>query len=144
MMGSGEFEPWSEEVERAALDGRSGPVAVVPAASASEGGRVFDRWAQMGLDHYASMGVEARVIPIKNREDAEHEDLARQFEGTSMIFFTGGKPRFLSSVIGGTRASGRPWCAEEGPRPSIVRASLSRPPSDPAPHRGRLTYPVGS
>lgn len=71
MMGSGEFEPWSEEVERAALDGRSGPVAVVPTASASEGDRVFDRWAQMGLDHYASMGVEARVIPIKNREDAE-------------------------------------------------------------------------
>lgn len=103
MMGSGEFEPWSEEVERAALDGRSGPVAVVPTASASEGDRVFDRWAQMGLAHYASMGIEARVVPVKTREDAERHDLARRFEGTSMIFFSGGKPRFLSSVIGGTR-----------------------------------------
>lgn len=103
MMGSGEFEPWSEEVERAALDGRDGPVAVVPTASASEGDRVFDRWAQMGLDHYASMGIEARLVPIKTREDAECEDLARGFEGTSMIFFSGGKPRFLSTVIGGTR-----------------------------------------
>jgi cyanophycinase len=103
MMGSGEFEPWSEEVERAALDGREGPVAVVPTASASEGDHVFQRWAQMGLDHYASLGIKARLVPIKTREDAEREDLARGFEGTSMIFFSGGKPRFLSSVIGGTR-----------------------------------------
>jgi cyanophycinase len=103
VMGSGEFEPWSEEVERAALDGRQGPVAVVPTASASEGDRVFERWAQMGLDHYASLGIKARLVPIKTREDAEREDLARGFDGTSMIFFSGGKPRFLSSVIGGTR-----------------------------------------
>jgi cyanophycinase len=103
MMGSGEFEPWSEEVERVALDGREGPVAVVPTASASEGDHVFERWAQMGLEHYGSLGIKARLVPIKTREDAEREDLARGFQGTSMIFFSGGKPRFLSSVIGGTR-----------------------------------------
>ena len=26
LMGSGEFEPWSDEIEAAALDGRTGPV----------------------------------------------------------------------------------------------------------------------
>jgi cyanophycinase-like exopeptidase len=103
MMGSGEFEPWSEEVERAALEGRDGPVAIVPTASASEGDAVFDRWGQMGLDHYAAMGIEASVVPIKTRIDAESEDLARRLDGASMIFFSGGKPRFLSSVIAGTR-----------------------------------------
>lgn len=104
MMGSGEFEPWSEEVERAALEGRTGPVAVVPTASASEGDAVFDRWAEVGVDHYASMGVEARVVRIKSREDAERGDLASELEGTSMMFFSGGKPRFLSSMYAGCSA----------------------------------------
>jgi hypothetical protein len=65
MIGSGEFEPWSEEVERAALEGRDGRVAIVPTASASEGDAVFDRWGRMGLDHYAAMGIEASVVPSR-------------------------------------------------------------------------------
>ena len=48
LMGSGEFEPWSTEIERAALEGRTGPVAVLPTASSTDGDTVFDRWGRMG------------------------------------------------------------------------------------------------
>lgn len=102
LMGSGEFEPWSSEIERAALDGRSGPVAVIPTASSTEGDTVFDRWSRMGLDHYASMAVEARVLPVKSREDAQDEANARALDDASMIFFSGGKPAHLASTIVGT------------------------------------------
>jgi cyanophycinase len=103
LMGSGEFEPWSCEIERVALDGRGGPVAVLPTASSTEGDTVFDRWGRMALDHYASMAVEATVLPVKTREDAEEEANARALDDASMIFVSGGKPAHLAGTIVGTK-----------------------------------------
>jgi cyanophycinase len=103
LMGSGEFEPWSEEVERAALEGRPDSVAILPTASAPEGDAVFDRWANMGLEHYAAMGVDARVVPLKRREDAERDETAASIADVGMIFFSGGNPRYLADAIDGTR-----------------------------------------
>lgn len=102
LMGSGEFEPWSEEVERVALEGRPALVAICPTASAPEGDAVFDRWATMGLEHYTSMGVEAQVVPLKGREDAERPDVARALDDVGMVFFSGGSPRYLAHSIDGT------------------------------------------
>jgi cyanophycinase len=101
-MGSGEFEPWSAEVELAALEGRARRVAICPVASAPEGEAVFDRWARMSLEHYASMGVEAEVVPIRRRADAELGAAARSIEDAGMVFFSGGSPRYLADTIDGT------------------------------------------
>lgn len=103
LMGSGEFGPWSVEVERAALEGRHASVAILPTASAPEGDAVFDRWARMGLEHYEGMGVEAHVVPLKRRADADREDVAAAVEGVGMVFFSGGSPRYLADTIDGTR-----------------------------------------
>ncbi len=102
-MGSGEFEPWSREIESAAFDGRAGHVAVLPTASSTEGDDVFGRWGRMALEHYASSGIEARLVPVKTREDAEREDHAREVENAAMVFFSGGKPQHLAETIHGTR-----------------------------------------
>lgn len=103
LMGSGEFEPWSEEVERAALDGAGDPsVLILPTASAPEGDAVFDRWSSMGLGHYRSMGWSASVLPVKTRADAEREDLAAAIDGSRLVFFSGGNPKHLGSTIEGT------------------------------------------
>ena len=103
LMGSGEFEPWSNEIEAAALDGRPGPVAVLPTASSTEGDDVFGRWGRMGLEHYAAAGIDARLVPVKTREDADREEIARELEGAAMVFFSGGKPQHLAETIHGTR-----------------------------------------
>lgn len=103
LMGSGEFEPWSNEIEAAALDGRTGHVAVLPTASSAEGEDVFGRWGSMALEHYASAGIEARLVPVRARQDAEREDHARELEGAAMIFFSGGKPQHLADTIHDTR-----------------------------------------
>jgi len=99
LMGSGEFEPWSEEVERAALQGRPARVAIAPTASAPEGDEVFERWARMGLEHYTGMGVEAAVVPLRTRADAEGSDASAALEGAGLVFFSGGNPRYLADTI---------------------------------------------
>jgi cyanophycinase len=102
LMGSGEFEPWSQEVELAALEGRPRRVAMCPAASAPEGDAVFERWARMGLEHYAAMGVEALTVPVKTRADADLDAAVASIEEAGMVFFSGGNPRYLADTIGGT------------------------------------------
>jgi cyanophycinase len=106
LMGSGEFEPWSDEIEAAALEGRTGPVVVLPTASSTEGDDVFGRWGRMALEHYATAGIDARLVPVKTREDADREEHARALEDAAMVFFSGGKPQHLAATIHGTRLWG--------------------------------------
>jgi cyanophycinase-like exopeptidase len=104
LLGSGEFEPWSAEVDRRLLERteRVGPVLIAPAASAPEGEEVFQRWATMGLEHYSGLGIAAEVLPLRTREDALREDAAAKLEGASMIFFSGGNPTYLAAILADT------------------------------------------
>jgi cyanophycinase len=104
LLGSGEFEPWTEAVDRWLLERATGDgsVLILPTASAPEGDETFDRWASMGLDHYAKIGVPASVLPLKTREDAERPDLARALDDASMVFFSGGNPAHLARVLLGS------------------------------------------
>lgn len=104
LLGSGEFLPWSSEAERYALglDKREGSVAVLATASAPEGDQVFDRWGGMALAHYESLGVPARLIELKTRQDASRADLILSIDGASMLFFSGGNPVYLSRTLDGT------------------------------------------
>ena len=104
LLGSGEFEPWTHDVESKVLADASGDgsVLVLPTASAPDGAPVFDRWAKMGLDHYAEVGVTAEVIPVTSRDDALRADWAERAELASMIYFSGGKPQHLAGVLRGS------------------------------------------
>lgn len=108
MMGSGEFEPWTEESDRFLMSRATGDgsVAILPLASAPEG-RAFADWAHKGLEHYDSMGVPARVIEVKCRDDAFREDLVSELVRSSLIFFSGGNPAFLADAVAGTPLLGR-------------------------------------
>jgi cyanophycinase len=102
LMGSGEFEEWSEEVDRFSLSRAEfgdGSVVILPTASAPEGDEVFNRWAGMGLDHYKRMGVHARVIDLKTRDDAFLDVLIEELANPSMIFFSGGNPLYLAATL---------------------------------------------
>ena len=77
-------------------------MAICPTASAPDGDEVFDRWGRRGLEHYAAMGVDAEVVPLRTRADAERPEAAGAIEGAGMVFFSGGNPRYLADAIGGT------------------------------------------
>jgi hypothetical protein len=74
LLGSGEFLPGSVPLELEVLDDTSddGSVAIVPAASSPEG-ETYACWAQAGLDHFAELGIPARVIELKGRSDADDQ-----------------------------------------------------------------------
>jgi cyanophycinase len=104
-LGSGEFDPWSEPVERwllARSRNPGGPVLVAPTAAAHEGDASFDGWAAKGLEHYQALGIPAEVLPLKTREDAHREELVARIGDASMVFFSGGNPARLTQVVGGT------------------------------------------
>jgi cyanophycinase len=104
LMGSGEFLPWSAEAERFALGpaATGGPVVLLATASAPEGDRVFDGWGTMGLAHFESLGLKARRVQLKTREDASRADLIDSIEDASMVFFSGGNPAYLARTLDGT------------------------------------------
>ena len=108
LLGSGEFEAWTEEADRWLLEravaagAGNGSVLILPAASAPEGDQVFDRWADMGMTHYRALGIPAEVVPIKNRDDADRPELVGKLEGASMAFFSGGNPGYLADVLIGS------------------------------------------
>ena len=105
LLGSGEFEPWTEPVDRWMLEHSShpdGPVLILPTASAPEGDAVFDRWANMGLSHFGTLGIRAEIVPLKTKDDAERPELAARLDGAAFVFFSGGNPAFLARTLRGT------------------------------------------
>lgn len=102
LLGSGEFLPWAGDVDRALLAAAragDGSAVILPTASAPEGDQTFERWAQMGTDHYASLGVDARVIRLRTRDDAMSASMAEEIGEASLVFFSGGNPAYVSSVL---------------------------------------------
>jgi cyanophycinase-like exopeptidase len=104
LLGSGEFEPWSAEAERFALSSAAGDgsVAILATASGREGDAVFERWNAMGLAHYATLGITAHALAVRNRVDALDPTVAAALDVASMVFFSGGSPKYLAQTISGT------------------------------------------
>ncbi len=103
LLGAGEFDPWSEVVDRWMLErARPGTVMILPTASAPEGDIVFEQWAGKGLAHFAEIGVEARVLTVKTREDAAADEAVRALDDASIVYFSGGNPKYLAETLSDT------------------------------------------
>jgi cyanophycinase len=101
LLGSGEFDPWSAEVDRWVIskNGADPRVLILPTASAMEGDGVFEMWGTKGLAHYAGLSIPAEVVPLRQREDAFRQEFVDKLDDASMVFFSGGNPAYLSSVL---------------------------------------------
>ena len=105
LLGSGEFEPWSEPVERTLLErsrDANGIALVLPTAAAHEGEATFQWWGSKGLEHFSSLGLPAEIVPLRTREDADREDLVARLDEASLVYFSGGNPARLASVLDGS------------------------------------------
>jgi cyanophycinase len=103
LLGAGEFDPWSAVVDRWMLDRtRTGPVRILPTASAPEGNAVFEQWAGKGLAHFASIGIPAEVLPVRTRDDALAEASVQAVAQASVVYFSGGNPKYLAETLAQT------------------------------------------
>jgi cyanophycinase len=103
LLGAGEFDPWSEVVDRWALEGGGdGRFVILPTASAPEGDETFDTWAAKGLEHFGGLGIAAEVLALKTREDARDGELIERIRGASAVYFSGGNPYYLAETLKGT------------------------------------------
>jgi cyanophycinase-like exopeptidase len=102
LVGAGEFLAPMAEFDRGLLGatGRPRPrVVVLPTASAPDGEATFRTWAEMGVEHFRSLGAE--VEPVLVRDVAEgHDAAALQAVGEAdLVYLSGGHPRHLVDVL---------------------------------------------
>ncbi len=102
LVGSGEFTPAMDDVDRALLaaTGRERPrVAIVPTASWPDGEVVFRRWAAQGETHFAAIGATPVPVLIGDRASADDPRAVADISGADLIYFSGGKPGHLLAVL---------------------------------------------
>ena len=101
-LGAAEFEDWHTDIDRSLLDGRPGPVLVLATASAPDGDGVYQGWVDKGLAHYAAAGIDASAPSLRTPADAHDPAIVAQVDEAGLVFFSGGNPAYLSSVLQGS------------------------------------------
>ena len=107
LVGSGEYLPVMDEVERWLLDGRPGTYVQLATAAAPEGQASLDRWHALGAAAAQRQGVTQVVVDIRTRDDAYDERWIPLIEQASLIYLSGGNPTHLAKTLRGTPA----WAA---------------------------------
>lgn len=103
-MGSGEYLPVMDEIERWLLEGREGAYVQLATAAAPEGQAVLDRWHGLGAQAAARLGVPQAVVDIRTRDDAFDERWIPLIEGAALVYLSGGNPAHLARTLLGTPA----------------------------------------
>ena len=101
LVGSGEFLPVSEPLDRVLLERLSEParVVVLPTASAPDGQGVPERWAKMGVEHFTRLGTAVEPVMALTRADAASSALAGRIAAANMVYLSGGKPGYLVDTL---------------------------------------------
>ena len=102
LVGGDEFRPAAAGMDRRILEltGQAAPrVAIIPTAAAHENPQLA---ASNGVRHFSGLGASASSVDVIQRADAENPRLAAQLEGADIIYFTGGSPEHLHSVLRGS------------------------------------------
>jgi cyanophycinase len=109
LVGSGEYLPVMEAVERRLLDGRPPRFVQLATAAAPEGVKSLARWHELGRKSAERLGVQQVVVPVVDRVSADDPALAGLIEGAGLVYLSGGKPTFLADTLRGTAV----WAAIE-------------------------------
>ena len=109
LVGSGEYLPVMEDVDRylldsLALNGRKPRVVCLPTAAGQEGDASVNRWSRMGIEHFTKLGTEVNALHIIDRGSADDPKWEPLLENADLIYFSGGDPGYLHYTMNGSRA----------------------------------------
>src|SRR6188508_3593478 len=105
LVGAGEFLPATADIDAGLLaaTGRSRPrVAILPTASYPDGEAVFQRWAAMGVSHFAALGAEVEPVLVRDRAAADDPVASQAIGEADLVYLSGGKPAHLIEALAGT------------------------------------------
>ena len=104
LVGSGEYLPAMEPVDRLLLGRLREPARVVclPTAAGTEGPAVIGRWARMGVEHFARLGVAAEAVGIVDRPTACDPARVERVQAANFVYLSGGRPAHLYHALAGT------------------------------------------
>ena len=98
-MGSGEYLPVMEDIERGLLSGRPPRFVQLATAAAPEGPDSLAHWHELGRQAAHRLGVEQVVLPVVDRVSADSPELAGLVEGAGLIYLSGGSPPFVAATL---------------------------------------------
>jgi cyanophycinase len=101
LVGSGEFLPPIEPLDRLLLERLREPprVVVLPTAAAPDGPGVPERWAKMGVEHFTRLGASVESLLLLTRADAESAAMAAHIAAANFVYLSGGKPQYLVATL---------------------------------------------
>jgi cyanophycinase len=103
LVGAGEFLDTMRPVDAALLERAGGNrVAILPTASAPDGPDVPQRWAEMGVRHFASIGAQAEAVMALDRDGCDNAANVDAVRRSNLVYFSGGKPDYLLATLEGT------------------------------------------
>jgi cyanophycinase len=125
LVGAGEFLPSMAafDTDLLATSGVARPrVAILPTASYPDGEAVFQRWAAMGVSHFAGLGAEVEPVLVRDRRGADDPGAAQAIGEADVVYLSGGKPAYLLEALSGS-AVGRALAAANGRGAALVGCS---------------------
>jgi len=101
LVGSGEYLPGMESVDRYLLARLNGEARVVclPTAAGTEGAERIAYWSDLGVSHFESLGARAEALPVVTRQDAQDPALAKRVSEANFVYLSGGRPDYLLGTL---------------------------------------------
>ncbi|MGD0054195.1 MAG: Type 1 glutamine amidotransferase-like domain-containing protein [Acidimicrobiales bacterium] len=99
LVGSGEYLPVMAEIEAGLLSGRPPRYVQLATAAVPDGPPVVERWHKLGTEQAERLGVEAVILDVNDRTDADSTAIADQVAGAGLIYLSGGNPGFLADTL---------------------------------------------
>ena len=99
LVGSGEYLPQMTDFEASLLAGRAPRYVQLATAAVPDGPSVVERWHALGRAQAERLGVEAVIVPVNDRADADNPELANLVAGAGLIYLSGGNPGYLADTL---------------------------------------------
>lgn len=106
LVGSGEYLPAMEPVDRYLIGQLSRPPRVVclPTAAGREGSERIAYWARLGVEHFTRLEAVVVSLPVIDKESANDALLADAIAAANFVYLSGGKPDYLYNTLAGSLA----------------------------------------
>lgn len=91
------------DIEAQLIYGRGDKYIQIPTAAAPEGDRTLNYWKELGIAQANRLGVTPVPLLVKDRVDADNDELIKEISGAGLIYLSGGNPHYLADTLRDTK-----------------------------------------